>query len=270
MRYHAIIGAFALIAGYGASSALADTASVVRAAEAFDVVILGEVHDNPNHHATQAELLDRLAPRAVVFEMLSPEEAGGLTPEVAASPEVLRQYLDWDNSGWPDLTFNAPLFQYASTRAAFGAEVPRDEARLAFQNGAAAVFGSDAARFGLTSALPEDEQTAREAEQLAAHCDVLPVEILPGFVAAQRLRDAHLARAVLQALATSGAPVVVITGNGHARTDWGIPAVLAVAAPEVRVFSLGQVEGERPDTAPFDAVLAAPAPARDDPCAAFQ
>ncbi len=64
------------------------------------------------------------------------------------------------------------------------------------REGAAAVFGAAAARFGLDAPLPEDEQAAREAEQAEAHCGALPAEMLPGMVEAQRLRDAALARAV--------------------------------------------------------------------------
>jgi hypothetical protein len=47
--------------------------------------------------------------------------------------------------------------------------------------------------------------------------------------------------------------VVIITGNGHARTDWGVPALLAVAAPDVTVFALGQFEAEPVSQVPFDA-----------------
>src|SRR6056297_678930 len=40
-----------------------------------DIVILGEVHDNRAHHEAQAELVARIEPAAVVFEMLTPEQA---------------------------------------------------------------------------------------------------------------------------------------------------------------------------------------------------
>ena len=36
------------------------------------VIFLGEVHDNAHAHARQAELVDRLQPKALVFEMLTP------------------------------------------------------------------------------------------------------------------------------------------------------------------------------------------------------
>ena len=40
-----------------------------------DVVVLGEVHDNPAHHAHQAQAVASIRPAAIVFEMLTPEQA---------------------------------------------------------------------------------------------------------------------------------------------------------------------------------------------------
>ena len=42
---------------------------------AAQVVIIGEIHDNPTHHQTQAALVAKLAPKALVFEMLTPAQA---------------------------------------------------------------------------------------------------------------------------------------------------------------------------------------------------
>jgi len=44
-----------------------------------DVALLGEIHDNPEHHVRQAEAIASLAPSAVVFEMLTPEQAETLS-----------------------------------------------------------------------------------------------------------------------------------------------------------------------------------------------
>jgi uncharacterized iron-regulated protein len=106
--------------------------------------------------------------------------------------------------------------------------------------------------------------------QMSAHCDALPADMLPGMVAAQRLRDAHFSRVTLQALDETGGPVVVITGNGHARKDWGMPVYLAAAAPEVTVRTLGQFEDAPAADAPFDVTLFSSAAERPDPCLAFR
>ena len=255
------------LACLGPSLAVADPFDI-GALPPVDVVLLGEVHDNPLHHQVQAEVLAALGPPAVVFEMLSPGDAALIaTPDIREAQEF-RTLLDWDNSGWPEYDIYAPVFASLGAATVYGAEVGRDEARQAFERGAADVFGPQAALYGLDQPLPETEQSEREAEQMAAHCDALPPEILPGFVAAQRLRDARLAQAIMQAMEDTGGPVAVITGNGHARTDWGVSAVLRTAAPELTVFSIGQVEGEA-DFGPFDLILTGPVLERDDPCAAF-
>lgn len=248
----------------------APTAMIIAKARGADLALLGEVHDNPGHHARQAAVLAGLAPSAIVFEMISPAQAALLTPALARDAAALAEQLDWDNSGWPDFAFYAPLFAFGADVPIYGAHLDRAAARAAFDQGAAAVFAGDAARFGLTTPLPPDEQTAREAEQMAAHCDALPADILPGFVEAQRLRDAALADAALAALAAHGPPVAIITGNGHARRDWGIPAVLAQAAPDVTVFTLGQFEAPPEGTVPFDLWAISDPVARPDPCAAFR
>ncbi len=233
-------------------------------------MILGEVHDNPGHHARQAEVLVGLDPSALVFEMISAEQAALVTPDLAGDAEALAAALDWGNSGWPDFSYYAPLFAFGAEAPVYGAAIDRAAAQEAFAAGAAAVFAGDAARFGLTQHLPEDEQAEREAEQMAAHCDALPPEILPGFVEAQRLRDAALAEAALAALAAHGPPVAIITGNGHARRDWGVPALLARAAPDVTVFTLGQFEDAPEGEVPFDLWALSDPVDRPDPCLAFR
>jgi uncharacterized iron-regulated protein len=106
--------------------------------------------------------------------------------------------------------------------------------------------------------------------QAEAHCNALPATLLPGMVEAQRLRDAGFAATVLEALETSGGPVVLITGNGHARTDWAVPAMIALAASEVVVISAGQFESEPGPDVPFDLWHVTEPALREDPCAAFQ
>lgn len=219
---------------------------------AADVVILGEVHDNPLHHRHQAAAVAAIQPAALVFEMLTPAQAGAYDGT-------------WDSLGWtwPNPDMYRPILD-ATDAPIFGGDPGREVIRRAMTEGAASVFGEDAARFGLARALPD--QAALEAEQQAAHCNALPDEALPGMVEAQRLRDAELARAVIAAHVETGGPVVLIAGSGHARLD-AVPAVLARAAPALRVLSVGQVEGEGDQ--PFDLWLTAPAPDREDPCAAF-
>ena len=261
----------ALIIGCAIGPAVADEAGPLPFAA--DIVILGEVHDNPEHHLNQAAWIAEVAPTAVVFEMLTPQQAD-LALETGSVDPV---QIGWAESGWPDFALYAPVFDAAAGRAIGGGEVPRDKVRRAFEIGADAAFRDMAAQYGigwefdLATPLDAEEQAEREAEQNAAHCDALPAEMLPSFVEAQRLRDAALAAATLSALERNGPPVVLITGNGHARRDWGVPVYLERAAPDLTVLSVGQYEDRVPDgDIPFDHAVAAPAADRPDPCEAFR
>jgi hypothetical protein len=235
--------------------------------------VIGEIHDHPAHHENQGAVIAALAPTAVVFEMLSPEAASAWDPALLADPASLDAALGWTGAGWPGIDLYLPVFQAIPEGAAvLGAAPPGEAVRAAIEVGAAEAFEAvgDPARFGLAEPLPPEEQAAREAMQGAVHCDALPPGLLPGFVEAQRLRDAAFARAVLDALEAHGPPVVLVTGNGHARTDWGVPAALARAAPATRVHAI--VQTASPEAAPpADAAVTTPprpAPA-EDPCAAF-
>ena len=233
------------------------------------VTILGEVHDNPQHHINQAAAVAALAPKALVFEMLSEEQALRITPEALRDADDLAELLGWDETGWPEFAMYYPIFATGKEAVIFGGAVPRERVRQAVSDGAAAVFGGAAPLFGLNDALDDHIQVAREAGQMTAHCDALPVEMLAGMVEAQRLRDAGLAQAVIAALAETEGPVVVITGNGHARRDWGIPSVLEIARPDLDILSIAQFETAPEGEVPFDFWLVTEPAPREDPCAVF-
>ncbi len=235
-----------------------------------DVVLLGEIHDNPQHHANQAAAVGAIVPAALVFEMLTPDQAARATRDARGSAETLAQALDWDASGWPDFAMYYPIFAAAPDAKIFGAALPGDDVGRALVQGAAAIFGESAVDFGLTAPLEAADRQEREADLAAAHCGKMPARALGGMLEAQRLRDAALARAALTAHVVTGGPVVVITGSGHVRRDWGMPVPLAAAAPDLSVLSVGQLEGEPSAAPPYDLWFSSAPLARPDPCLAFQ
>ncbi|WP_371156402.1 ChaN family lipoprotein [Jannaschia sp. 2305UL9-9] len=217
-----------------------------------DIYVLGERHDNPDHHVMQGALIARIAPTAIVLEMLTDEQAERLDPDTPRDPQVLNTLFDWADMGWPPIADYMPIFT-ASTAPILGA----------------AGAPGDLTSYGLDDPLDSAEQTARETLQADAHCGVLPADLLPRFVARQREMDAQFAARTLAAFDLYGGPVVLIAGNGHARSDWGVPAAIGRVRPGVTVVSVVQGEGGR--TPPGgDIVLDAPEPQRPDPCDAFR
>ncbi len=251
-------------------------AAFVEAARSAEIVVLGEIHDNPEHHRNQAEIVRALQPAALVFEMIPQEleDAANALRAEDASREEIEVALDWEARGWPDFDLYAPILEAAPGARIFGAEQQREAIGQAMEEGAAVAFGPDATKYGLDRELDPAEQALREAMMMASHCDALPEEMLPGMVEVQRLRDASLADAALWARTMTGAEgqVVVITGSGHADRERGMPAKVTLADPEVPVIVLGQLEAapEEADSGSFDMVMLAPPPDRDDPCEAFR
>ncbi len=228
---------------FGSAGALACTLMLFDAAAAeplvdADIYIVGEQHGFAPHHAEQAAVVAKVRPTAVVFEQLTDVQADRIAPETPRNPHVFEELLDWSESGWPDLSFYFPIMT-ASDAVIFGAA------------GAA----GDLSAYELDTPLDPVEQAEREALQAVAHCGALPPDRLPEFVARQRAIDAQFAARTLEALDTHGPPVVLITGNGHARSDWGVPAAIARVRPDATVLSIVQDGG--PEGGP-------------DPCAAFR
>ncbi|WP_372884634.1 ChaN family lipoprotein [Shimia sp.] len=243
------------------------TASDIALLPQAEVILIGELHDNPWHHENQAQAVAALEPAALVFEMLSPEQALRVTPQLVDDEAALEETLGWAESGWPDFAMYYPVFRAGQGADVYGAQVPRAAlGAVVMQGSVTADFAPLAARYGLGEPLDPAEQSAREDSQLQAHCNALPPAMLPGMVLAQRLRDAALAGAVEEALERSGAPVVVITGNGHARRDWGVPRLLADRAG---VVAIAQFEAPPEARQPFDRWIVTPEAEREDPCAAF-
>lgn len=263
---------FVILCTFGLQAAAEQTsvARFVTSARHADIVVLGEIHDNPEHHSNQAAIVAALQPAALVFEMIpqaSEDEVNTLRAQGATADDIARA-LDWPATGWPDFSFYAQILEAAPKARVFGAGQPIADVRRATVEGAAGVFGPDAATYGLDVPLPPDEQAGREAMQLQAHCGEMAKELLPGMVEAQRFRDAGLADAALWARTMTGdGQVVVIAGSGHADKRRGVPAALAIADPAITVLSLGQFEGPPDDPKDYDAYMLAPAPNREDPCA---
>jgi uncharacterized iron-regulated protein len=251
-------------------------------------VLLGETHDDPEHHRGQAwigeELLAAGRRPAVAFEMLRPEDAARIARQLAAAPrdaDALAAAVDWAHSGWPAFALYRPIVRAALDAGVpvVPANVPAAALREVLRGGLAALEPALAERQALDRPLPPGEARAAAEEIRAVHCGRLPESMVPGMAAAQRARDAAMADAMIEAATGDGA--VLIAGRGHVRTDRGVPFYLRTRRPEARVASVAFVEA-RPGPAtpaayaetfgaaalPFDWVwFTPPRPDGGDPCA---
>ncbi len=233
---------------------------LLRAMKAAEIVILGERHDNPIHHRTQAEIVALLAPKGLAFEMIKRAD------EDAANAGR----TGWENETWSIWDDYRQIIEAAPDAKIAGGGLSRDTLRSSVKLGAAVAWGDKGRRYRLLDQLPMDVTRDMIEEQRIAHCDGLPKHMLPGMVEAQQLRDAAFADAALRLVEAGHIPTVLITGNGHARTDRGSPLYLRRAAPDVSVISVGIIEsGDKVSAAPFDYTIYTEPFDRGDPCADF-
>ncbi|MEQ1649882.1 MAG: ChaN family lipoprotein, partial [Hyphomicrobiaceae bacterium] len=154
------------------------------------VVLLGEVHDNAEHHKLRGALLSDLAsrlkdrPPALIFEHIRADQQTALDAVVTfdqtarrlATASDIFKAVDWSKSGWPDARLFAPLYTAAlrSHAALIAGDPPRDKVKAVARQGLAALDASEAARLQLTTPLSPDAQDGLLTELEASHCGLMP------------------------------------------------------------------------------------------------
>lgn len=230
------------------------------------VVLLGEKHDNFDHHALQLWLLQELETRreqgSVVMEMLTVNQQEVVSQvqqqlREGIHPDDLPQALEWHKGwGWQQygdlveyiLEQPYPLLAGNLNRDALMG-IYRDPPQLAGVKSTAATV------------------TERLSEHIReAHCNKLPETQLPAMLAVQQQRDRSMAVVLLAA----PKPTLLIAGAYHARYDLGVPLHIEdlqgvdVITQRVLIFA----EADQPveaDSADF--VWYTPAVAEYDYCA---
>lgn len=248
-----------------------------------DFVLLGERHDNPDHHRLQAWVVAFSGARAVALEMIDSDQAARLSQYLTTSPrsaEQLGNALEWANSGWPHWSQYQPIAEAAMRRGlpVLAANLPPALARAIARDGLEALPAPLAVQLRLDPAADKAVLAGHAAEMQAAHCGKLPERSLAPFAVAQYARDAYMAWVMVDQWRRSERKVgaVLIAGAGHARKDRGVPLHLARLAPDARVVSLAFVEAgdsAMPDAEvarlPYDVVWFTARVDDEDPCNAM-
>ena len=286
-------------------------------------VLLGERHDNRAHHAVRARMLRQwtrsidpgAARPTIVFEHFDREhrdallEASGLVErdagaereggiglaggieraggidEAGLEPLLRAGGFDRRAWGWPAhaALFDAALDAARIARARWiAANVSREEARVLLRDAPA---GSSLQGLIDRASWSPHAQSAIEEAMREGHCNMLPAAALPSLVRVQRMRDAAMAAALIEAPGRA----MLLAGNGHVRRDFGVPRYLgdgrrgpnAGAASGRSTLVVGFVEREdrpapgremEPDPGlakRYDLVVLSAPVTRDDPCRAF-
>ena len=228
-------------------------------------VLVGEKHDNPDHHALQLWLLRAMQGNRVqgslLLEMLQPEQQP-LVDKVQGQPlpANLPKALAWQE-GW-DWQLYGPIVREALQDRVqlLAANLSPGEMRQAYRQ-PAPLTGKRSNAPAVKGALLEQVR--------AGHCGMLPESQLPAMLAVQQQRDRRMAERLLSA----PQPALLFAGAYHVRKDLGIPLHLAdlgaSASGETKVLLLAEV-GEQVEPGQADYVWYTTAMPEQDYCAQFR
>jgi uncharacterized iron-regulated protein len=238
------------------------------------IVLLGEIHDNRAQHRIRRQALERLlqagARPALAFEQFDHERQADIERARHENPpdgRTLAQHVidaartPGDTWNWDDYRpFVELALQYDVPIVA--ANLSRAGATRVAREGYAAAFSSE--KRDALALERVDPALFRRHERIAgeAHCNLLPQAALAGLARAQIARDAVLAQSIRHH-ASRG--VVLLTGNGHARRDIGVPRHLS-EVERSRTWSIGLLESEIANPAAYDVAFVSKPQPRDDPC----
>jgi uncharacterized iron-regulated protein len=261
-----------------------DEATLIARINLSNVLLLGEVHDNSQHHELQQKLLqariDSGAHPALMMEQLDAASqpildqamAGIQRDEVLNNVTALVKFTDWQ--------FYSPLLAIAvdNRLPIIAANVPNQHLQPVIWKGYSAYDPDELKRLEVEAVWNESRQKYLANNMGGAHCGQLRDELRMGLTRSQRLRDALMADSAISSISRG---VVGIVGSSHARRDIGLPLYFAARDPSARIFSIGFVEvtestdpkAYNADSAtgemPFDVMWFTPRMDRKDPCADF-
>ena len=247
-------------------------------------VLLGEIHDNADHHRLQAFVISELVKRqrkpSIVMEQIRADQAGILKLFMSGkfkTAERMGSAIGWEKSGWPKWSTYQPIAQAALGNGLmiFAGDSSRDTNRKVGKKGFEVLGKEEVAKLGLDLPLGRAIDEALLEELVGSHCNMMPAKMMGPMALVQRYRDAHLARAMRRAGGADGS--VLIAGNGHVRTDRAVPWYLrgeqidsaTLMIVEVSKDALTAIELIPLDTAgkpTADYIWVTPGKVREDPC----
>lgn len=225
-------------------------------------IVVGEKHDNPDHHALELWLLQALASRraqgSVLLEMLEPDQQS----KVTAYQLALRSgqpvgnaaaALDW-RQGW-DWSLYGPLVTWQLEQPAplLAANLDREEIKKLFET-PVPLNGERSTHEGAKRVLL---QQIRDS-----HCGLLPDARMAPMLHVQQHRDRRMA----ERLNAAPVPSLLIAGGYHARKDVGVPLHLQDMGSSALVILLAET-GQDVDASVADYVWFTPAMPEQDYCA---
>lgn len=253
-------------------------------------IMLGETHDNPDHHVIQASIIKTLVNMGrkpnIVMEMVNVDQMRRLSQFLSfgtPKAEHLGKALKWKQYGWPDWKIYMPIGEeiLGKDLKIFPGSPSIRMTRTIIKRGFGVLPDNALEIFQLDKPLEPALKKGLQEELRVAHCNKLPEKLINPMSNIQRFRDAWMADVMIQAEAKDK-PAVLIAGSGHVRTDRGAPWYLrqreqadnyvSIQLVEVvaDIKSIEEIASLDPEgKLAADYIWITPAVIRKDPCEQF-
>jgi uncharacterized iron-regulated protein len=223
-------------------------------------LIIGEQHDNADHHAVQLWVLRSLGEQrpqgSLLLEMLTPDQQPRIDQvhQSITPPADLPGALAWQD-GW-DWNLYGPIVRFALTQPypLLAANLNSAEIRTVYRN--------PPVLKGQRSNV-ESVKTVLLEQISDSHCGLLPESQMPAMLAVQQQRDRRMAERLLAA----PRPSILLAGAWHARKDVGVPLhVVDLGATEAPTVLMLAEQGAEVTATMADYVWYTPATPKQDYC----
>ncbi|MEM7620340.1 MAG: ChaN family lipoprotein [Pseudomonadota bacterium] len=224
-----------------------------------DYTLLGETHDNSDHHILQAWVIENIVvydrKPVLVFEMIDENQdeilktyLQGVKKRIQKRPaQNFGPAVKWTERGWPEWRIYQPI-----ARIAFRYKLPithgsptRENVKSVLKKGLSHLTDATKEKLKLKARLVAPLPKSVKDELSKAHCHLLPNSALAPMATAQRYKDSSLAERLVTAGEKKGS--ILISGSGHIRRDRGVPFYIKKHKKNARIGSLeiAEVDGKK-------------------------
>ncbi len=242
----------------------------------YDYILLGETHNNYDHHILQSSVIDSLVAAdvqpTIVMEMLAQKNWQG-QPTVWTNLEALKKQAILRNDGWPWELYIPVLKSVVENRLELIAGNIDSKSLHKWSNKMGSNVDEDIVReYSISS------QGYRQLKRdiVESHCGYANTGFVQFMARAQLQRD----YVITNTLINSKLPVVLIAGAGHVRNNYAIPMQLLHKYHQLAYISIAFVPvqpgwndpNDYLDESPaeFDILYFTPSHTNEDPCLVFR
>lgn len=242
----------------------------------YDYILLGEVHNHPDHHILQSNVIDSLVNSglrpSVVLEMLEIQSWKD-QPKTWGKAQELQELANKLNDGWPWELYKPILNIIVQHKLnLYAGNISAEELQH---------WANDQSTFDKKIAEKNYSYTEENFETLKkdiieSHCGYANEGLVQFMSRAQMQRDLVMVNAIID----KQRPVVFIAGSGHIRTDYAVPMQLRRNFNQTSYLSIAYVSVQEEMQDPqeylqdnyslYDIVYFTPSHTNEDPCEKFK